>query len=257
MLFANFIQLLHKLIEPSTSRSNFTENTLKQIITNEEILKYSDSSYNNFYDGKIEGSGKNKKIVGDTIDKLAETILHYLDAKKFEQYLNKFQFNNRAKTELCDSFKKEVPDINTGNYAEKLSKLLEVIIINTAEKSNGTQSIQNTSNHTIKMRHAIEIENIIKEIIDLIEDMPYWYEGENRKISFQEKYKNYHRLNRELCAYGIIYEFIDELKQLPKFMLKEEDFFMFNESHPYLGKFNDYKLHLVKIRKELLNYHEE
>lgn len=195
MLFANFIQLLHKLTEPNTSRSKFTEKTLKQIITNEEILKYSVSSYNIFYDGKIEGRGENKKIVGDTIDKLAETILHYLDSKKFEQYLNKFQFNTKAKNELCDRFREAVPDININNYAEKLSKLLEVIIINTAGKSNDTQSIQNTSNHTIKMRHAIEIENLIKEIIDLIQDMPYWYEGENRKNTFQEKYRNYHRLN--------------------------------------------------------------
>lgn len=76
------------------------------------------------------------------------------------------------------------------------------------------------------MRHSIEIEKIIKEIMDLIESMPYWYENENNKDTFTEKYQSFHRLNRELCAYGIIYEFIDKLKELPKFMLNEEDFFV-------------------------------
>lgn len=33
--------------------------------------------------------------------------------------------------------------------------------------------------------------------------------------------------------------------------------FLFNETAPYLCKLKDYKLLLVEIRKELLEYHEE
>lgn len=260
MLFANYIQLLHKSIEPATSRSLFTENIIKQTITDERILNYSASSWNHFYDGKTEGKDVNRKIIGDAINNLAQTISPYLNTGKFKQYLVKLEFNSKAKNDLCASFKEAVPDINIDNYADKLSELLENIIKNAADtpkKNSTSDSVPKASNHTIKIRHSIEIEVIIKEIMELIENMPYWYENDNHKDAFIEKYKTLHRLNRELCAYGIMYEFIDGIKKLPQYMLQEEDFFVFNESRPYLYKFKDYKLLLVEIRKELLEYHEE
>lgn len=134
MFFATYIQLLHKYCEPHTSRGEFTKKIIKLIVTNKKPVNYSTSSYNGFYDGKIEGTGKDKKVVGDKINKCAYNIQHYLIESEYVKYLNNLNFNTTAKNGLCESFKCEAPDINTDNYADKLAKLLIRIIKNAANE---------------------------------------------------------------------------------------------------------------------------
>lgn len=136
MFFATYIQSLHKYVEPCTSKGEFTEKIIKLIVTNEKLVNYSVSSYKGFYDGKTDGIGKDKKVVGDKINRCANSIKNYLDEFKYAEYLKNLRFNIDAKNGLCESFKHEVPDINTDNYADKLAKLLIQIIKNAANEKN-------------------------------------------------------------------------------------------------------------------------
>ena len=136
MFFATYIQKLHYYIEPTTKRSEFTEKILKMIVINEKLIDYTDSSYNGFFDGKTQGRGNDKKIIGDKICNCAKKIVGSLDESedknkplpKFKAYLENLQFNNATKEKLCDSFRCELPNINVDNYIDELSKLLIKII---------------------------------------------------------------------------------------------------------------------------------
>ncbi|MDD6060427.1 MAG: hypothetical protein PUB97_08620 [Ruminococcus sp.] len=149
MFFATYIQNLHKCIEPTTNRRDFTEKILKMAVKNENLVSYSVSSYNGFYDGKTQGSGNNKKIVGDMISNCAKKIVVNLDESedqtkslpKFKNYLKNLQFNTSAKNELCDIFRCELPNINVENYIDELSELLIRIIKEVAGKGNKERTI--------------------------------------------------------------------------------------------------------------------
>ncbi len=179
MLFADCIQKLHSIVEPQASRANFTEKILKLLVTNEKILNYSDSSYKGFYDGVTEGTGKEKRVVGDKIYSCARIIEKCLDESKakFSNYISSLQFNTTAKNKLCDSFRDEIPDINPDNYPEKLGQLLIKIIVDAAgngENSNNKvldPSKTETGNKTDRMtinRKAIERVKAILEDISIL-----------------------------------------------------------------------------------------
>lgn len=148
MFFATYIQLLHKHVEPYTSRGELTEKIIKLIVTNEKLVNYSVSSYNGFYDGKTDVIGKDKKVVGDKINRCANKIKNYLDEFKYVEYLKALCFNIDAKNGLCESFKCEVPDINIDNYADKLAKLLIQIIKNAANEKNSMEANDTVSDTT-------------------------------------------------------------------------------------------------------------
>ena len=149
MFFATYIQKLRNCIEPTTSRENFTKKILELIVTNPNIFNYSDSSYKLFFDGKTQGRGNDKKIIGDKICNCAKMIEGILDESegknkplpKFKAYLENLQFNNATKEKLCDSFRCELPNINTDNYIDELSELLIKIIKEAAGKENTERTV--------------------------------------------------------------------------------------------------------------------
>ena len=79
MFFASYIQKLRNCIEPTTNRENFTKKILELIVTNPNKVNYSDSSYKGFFDGKTQGRGNDKKIIGDKICNCAKMIVGILD----------------------------------------------------------------------------------------------------------------------------------------------------------------------------------
>ena len=156
MFFAEYIQKLHDCIEPETNRGDFTKNILELIVTNKEKVKYdSISSYNGFYDGKTQGKGDDKKIIGDKICNCAKKMVDYLDISedkvntlpRFKNYLKELRFNISAKKQLCDSFRCELPNINTDNYIDEISELLIKIIKEAASnvKTDATHQKVSTS----------------------------------------------------------------------------------------------------------------
>ena len=170
MLFAEYIQVLHKNVECGTSRGAFTEKILKMIVTDKSRISYAKSSYDWFYDGNTEGKGTDKKVVGDKIKACARKIKDFLDKdsnyKEYKTYLSNLQFNNEAKDALCECFHKEIPDITRDNYAEKLSQLLGQIIEEAAEKSSSIPSRSTESRTNNENAYAI-IKEIIVELSDL------------------------------------------------------------------------------------------
>lgn len=149
MFFATYIQKLHYYIEPTTKRSEFTEKILKMIVINEKLIDYTDSSYNGFFDGKTQGRGNDKKIIGDKICNCAKKIVGSLDESegknkplpKFKAYLENLQFNNATKEKLCDSFRCDLSNINVNNYIDELSELLIRIIKEAAGKENTERTV--------------------------------------------------------------------------------------------------------------------
>lgn len=150
MFFAEYIQKLHDCIEPETGRGDFTKKILELIVTNKKKVEYdSMSSYNGFYDGKTQGKGDDKKIIGDMICNCAKKSVDYLDVSedkvntlpRFKNYLKELRFNISAKKQLCDSFRCELPNINVDNYIDELSELLIKIIKEAAGKENTERTV--------------------------------------------------------------------------------------------------------------------
>ncbi len=150
MFVAIILQKLHKCIEPNTSRGEFTKKILKLIVTNEKKVDYSSmSSYNRFYDGVTQGTGKEKTIVKDTIGNCALNMKNSLDISeensdifpKFKAYLKNLQFRDMAKKDLCDDFRCECPNININNYIDELSGLLFKAIKEAADQKERQKDI--------------------------------------------------------------------------------------------------------------------
>ena len=140
MFFADYIQKLHKIVAKNQSKANFTKETLKRMITNENVIEYSESSYKYFFCGKK--SAEDKRVIGDTIQRCAQSMIPFLDesAAKFCDYMNSLQFNTSAKDALCNAFRDEIPDINPDNYSQKLGLLLCQIIKDAASAENTTNN---------------------------------------------------------------------------------------------------------------------
>lgn len=192
MLFATYIQKLRNCIEPISNRGEFTEKILKLIVTDEKKLNYSSiSSYNRFYDGVTQETGKDNKIIGDNIHACAKKIIGYLDESedktkslpKFKAYLKGLQFNTAAKNEICDSFRCELPNINTDNYIDELAELLIRIIrkaansesraisipeISSVEDSDDNIRCNNKSSHRPDPNSAIEL---VEALADTLSQM--------------------------------------------------------------------------------------
>lgn len=192
MLFAIFIQKLHSCVEPYKGRGAFTEKIIKLIVTDEKKLEHrSMQSFNGYYDGKTEGKGKDKKIIRDMINAYAINIVQFLDESedktkslpKFKAYLKGLQFNTAAKNEICDSFRCELPNINTDNYIDELAELLIRIIrkaansesraisipeIGSVEDSDDNIRCNNKSSHRPDPNSAIEL---VEALADTLSQM--------------------------------------------------------------------------------------
>ena len=273
MLFAKYIQKLHSCIEPTAKRSDFTEKILKKIIKDESQIKYSPSSYNGFYDGKTHGAGEDKQIIGDNIHNCAKKIVGYLDISddktkslpKFKEYLKKLQFNTATKYNLCDSFRCELPNINIDNYIDELSELLIKVIKEAAKDTEYSNTSMSDSTHIdtktpttgnqlaniIKARHAEKIEETIEKLEELCRGMICGYESDLKKQAFQTLYSQYIELNARLAGYAEIYPFLESLSKIPQSVLKERDFFMYDEEQPWLKNLRSYMELLLNLRKEL------
>lgn len=136
MFFAEFIQTLHGIVGKGIRQALFTETILKQIVSKEAKIDRSDSAYKGYYKGLAEGKGKERRIVGDQINKFTQDMIPYLNKEKFINYLKGLEFNMTAKNQLCDSFREAIPDINIDNVFNRVAELLENIINNCANPQN-------------------------------------------------------------------------------------------------------------------------
>lgn len=136
MLFAEFIQILHGIIGKGKGQVEFTETILKQIVSKEAKIDRSASAYKGYYKGLTEGKGKERRIVGDQINKFTQDMIPYLNKEKFINYLKGLEFNMTAKNQLCDNFREAIPDINIDNVFNRVAELLENIINNCANPQN-------------------------------------------------------------------------------------------------------------------------
>lgn len=274
MLFAKYIQEFRNCIEPTAKRSDFTEKILKMIVKDESRIDYSPSSYNGFYDGKTQGTGEDKQIIGDNIHNCAKKIVGYLDIcddktkslPKFKEYLKKLQFNTATKYILCDSFRCELPNINIDNYIDELSELLIKVIKEAAKDteycntsmsdithidSKTTPTTGNQLVNKIKARHAEKIEETIEKLEELCRGMICGYESDLKKQTFQTMYSQYIELNARLAGYAEIYPFLESLSKIPQSVLKERDFFMYDEEQPWFKNHLRYMELLLNLRKDL------
>ena len=222
MLFATYIQKLHKCIEPNTDRGEFTKKIIKLIVIDEKKLEYrSMSSYYKYYDGDKHGTGKDK------INSYAKTIVRFLDESedktkslpKFKAYLNGLQFNTAAKNKICDSFRCELPDINVNNYIDKLSELLIRIIKEVA----GDIKKENTLN-----THALSEEALIENWCSQLEPpSPNFSRDELAEI--EALVKKIYVILKKLANLDL-YQYIEKSNIPHKFLLSKDRIIRYNQN---------------------------
>ena len=187
-------------------------------------------------------------VIADIFDKLID------DAAK--EYENSPRNNPRKSLDGLvgvDIPKTETPSAN--NEVNSKANIEEPFDQQTVDNSNDGKdesAAKNSSiNQTIKRRHAEKIDKIIDEIIELMKSMVHYYDSERENESFKSNYYKYYELNSDLCGYALTYPFIESIKNIPMYLLKETDFFVFNDSNPYLVNYVKYKELLIDIRKEI------
>lgn len=171
MLFAEFIQILHGIIGKGKGQVEFTETILKQIVSKEAKFYRSASAYKGYYKGLTEGKGKERRIVGDQINKFTQDMIPYLNKEKFINYLKGLEFNMTAKNQLCDSFREAIPDINIDNVFNRVAELLENIINNCANPQNRNNIKKESHQTSIVDMYTItdDEKKAIKRVCEIID----------------------------------------------------------------------------------------
>lgn len=212
--------------------------------------------YNNFsekrHELKMEHIFENQQ---DLFNDIADAFLEILEDAA-EEYKNSPR--NKPRKSLdglagVDIPKTETPSAN--NEVNSKANIEEPFDPQTVDNSNDGKeesAAKNSSiNQTIKRRHAEKIDKIIDEIIELMKSMVHYYDSDRENESFKSNYYKYYELNSDLCGYALTYPFIESIKNIPMYLLKETDFFVFNDSNPYLVNYGKYKELLIDIRKEI------
>jgi len=192
---------------------------------------------------------------------IAEGIINSdsLDTDKFKTFLAEYVKHYR-KEKLLENFKRHLTDISSETFFDDITNEFVRILREEAAKEDRRQRKPKSADKQhgsesaikpIKKRHAEEIDGIIMRITSLIRNMICYYEDEIQSDTFQAKYKEYYDLNADLCGYGIMYPFVEELQNLPNYSLKELDFYWLDESAPYLTKYREYMSKLINIHKEV------
>ena len=260
MLFAIYIQKLHNCIEPTTPRGEFTNKILKMIVKNEELLEYSDSSYNRFFDGKIQGKGSDKKIVGDMIYTCARTISVTLDISegnnevfpKYKSYLTNFQFNIPAINKLCDEFRCECPTIDINNYANELAKLLLNIMNTAAERpvncTDDNAEGENILPSTTNDNHT-EGNNVTTVVINISSKNEV--QLENLKEQINTLYTSFLELNDKGSQLYLTHEYLSEDVVTEKGREFDDLLIKFNKEHEKLRQYYLFFPELVVIFEKM------
>ncbi len=131
MDFKDFMIKLSPVLKGTKNNASFTKEVLENVITEEQDLKgeaqlildeYKDSTYKALYNNPTKIKGVAKKIS------------QYLEPMAFEKYINK-SLSSGSLQNLCSSFKQDIPDIDLCNAGEKLSVLLNKILLEAASES--------------------------------------------------------------------------------------------------------------------------
>lgn len=202
--------------------------------------------------------GKEEGKSGNDISNIAPDLEAYFDKKRYVEDLE--QYENLKLKEFAKALQLEVNFNNPKAVKQAIADCYYSIIKNackTRDNNNEESDKHKVLDRKIKRRHADKIDDIIDKIIELIKSMVYYYDSDREKESFQQNYSNYCELNSNLCDYALIYPFIGSIQKLPEYILKEKDFFVFEDSNPYLGNYKKYKELLLEIRKEITELDEE
>ena len=132
MYFAEYVQFLYEQLKSVySSVPDFMGELLDAALSTKQPL--STSSLKNFFAGKTEGKGKEKRIVGDTIGHSAVEHFGKIDSEGLKQKLAEMINEAGAASEICSAFKKECPKITPDDVegmAESLTVLFKQLIKN-------------------------------------------------------------------------------------------------------------------------------
>lgn len=127
MDFKTFIGKLAPVIQGKQKVGPFIKDVLKQIITDEKVLRaeglhkldlYSDETYK-----KINSNP-------DKLRGIAKEIGNCLDYQVFQKYIEKV--SGGALENLCNAFADDIPNINQNNASQKIALLLNEILVTAA-----------------------------------------------------------------------------------------------------------------------------
>ena len=184
MFFAEFIRRLHHYISLGMTQPDFTEEFICHATDRIKKGDYATSSYKRFFAGITQGTGTEKRIIGDTIGPFAVKYLRIKENEyetslsNLQTYLAELIREADAASNVANAFSTEIPtissiDINT--LAEKISEQFFTIIhqIISAELRSKGGSVQEPKNGLEAIPSAIQasINEKINETLILIDVM--------------------------------------------------------------------------------------
>ncbi|WP_028516894.1 hypothetical protein [Ruminococcus flavefaciens] len=244
MYFADFIQRLRPIIGDGRAIPKYVLHILKMVIVEpssekgykgvkivNDIFndKVSESTLKSYYYGKTEGKGANKQIVGDNINKLAQSIEHYLDTEKFKGCFNNLQFKYEEANKLKDSFKDILADEANDKIVDRLADELKTIILKAAGSKNEALSSVNIVSDAagvIKKENTLKKGTVLEEVL-----MENWYSQlEPPSPSFSEnELEEIEAIARKMYIYLTeiedldLYQYIESKKLSHLYGLSEEE----------------------------------
>lgn len=139
MNFEEFAKKLKPLIGGSYNSGTFTKSLFESIVPIESVdllRHFKIETYRSYYKGS-------------SIGKIAKTIIPYLDAEQFVEYIDSFESEDTAQN-LSDAFEKEITDITPHNASEKIAYLFKDIIKDAASaKRKSTPKSADKNSHSI------------------------------------------------------------------------------------------------------------
>jgi hypothetical protein len=128
MEFKDFAQLLYPIIGGSSTQAAFVKTLFDTIMVDEgrDILEErSDVTYRTYFNGT------------NSISRIARKILPYIETENFVEYIETFP--DETVSSLCDSFRHDLPGIDSFNAGPKLAELFRNILREAAsQKRNQT-----------------------------------------------------------------------------------------------------------------------
>lgn len=134
MDFKTFAQLLYPIIGGASNQAAFVKTLFDTMVTEEgqSILEeQSDTTYRSYYNGQTG------------ITRIAKKIQPYIETENFVEYIQ--SFSDETVLSLCESFRQNLPEIDSFNAGTQLSELFRNIL-----KEAASQKRNRTSKGTVQ-----------------------------------------------------------------------------------------------------------
>lgn len=149
MEFKDFVQTLHPIIGGSSNQGAFVKTLFDVIVTEDgqsALDEQSEVTYRSYFNGSTG------------ISRIAKKISPYLETENFVSYIH--DFSDETVASLCDSFRDQLPDIDSFNAGRQLADLF-LSILKTAAGTKRKSAPKDAKGGTGKTPYDVFSEKIL------------------------------------------------------------------------------------------------